>query len=322
MQKRALISGITGQDGSYLADLLLHKGYDVFGILPHRARPNFTNIQEILDRITLIDGDMTDSHSLALAVQEASPHEVYNLAAQSFVGKSWTCPDYTHDVTCLGLVRLLRACREYAPEARIYQASSSEMFGPSSAPQSERTPFNPVSPYAVAKVAAHLAARNHRDRYDAFVACGILFNHESERRGEHFVTQKIAKAAALIKAGQRDKLQLGDLSARRDWGYAPDYVTAMWMMLQQDEPHEYVIGTGQSYSVENFATWAFEEVGLNWRDHVVFDDSLVRPQEIPVLLADPSLAAKELGWKPAVEIRPMIRRMVRHWTSQYSPESV
>ncbi len=311
MAKQALITGITGQDGSYLAELLLAKGYKVFGLLQRSATDQFENIRHILDDVTLITGDLADSSSLVRAVQQSEPDEVYNLAAQSFVHASWDLPLLTGDVTGVGVARILEAVRTVKPEAKFYQASSSEMFGKVvETPQKETTPFYPRSPYGVAKVYGHWATVNYRESHNMFAASGILFNHESPRRGRDFVTRKIATAAARIKAGLEKKLPLGNLDAKRDWGFAGDHVKAMWLMLQQEKPEDYVVGTGENHSVGEFVELAFTHVGLNWRDYVVADERFMRPAEVDILLADPSKAKAVLHWQPAVTFTELVDMMV------------
>ena len=307
----ALITGITGQDGSYLADHLLALGYEVHGVVRRSSTPGYGRIAHILDRITLHDGDLLDQGSLVRAVAAAGPHEVYNLGAQSFVGRSWTEPVHTAEVTGLGAVRLLEAVSIAAPDARVYQASTSEMFG--NAP-SDRIgpdgPFHPRSPYGTAKLFAHTSAVNHRESYGRFVACGILFNHESPRRGAEFVTRKICAGAARARGGDRTPLMLGNLSARRDWGWAPDYVDAMHRMLQVSEPTDLIVATGVSHSVRDLCRVAFGAVGLEWEAHVQVDPALVRPAEVDTLVGDPSRAESLLGWRRTVDFEEMIRRMV------------
>ena len=311
MKKRALITGITGQDGSYLAEFLLRKDYQVFGLTRRTSTSNYDRIKEIIDEITLIPGDLLDEHSLTNAIKESQPDEIYNLASQSFVPASWSQPVLTGEFTALGVTRMLEAIRLAKPEARFYQASSSEMFGKvQETPQTETTPFYPRSPYGVAKVYGHWITVNYRESYKLFAVSGILFNHESPRRGLEFVTRKITHAVARIKLNQQKSLKLGNLEAKRDWGYAPDYVEAMWLMLQQEKPEDFVIGTGKTWSVENFAKIAFEAVGLNWRDYVEIDKSLIRPAEVELLRADPAKAKKILGWQPKIGFEQMIKIMV------------
>jgi GDPmannose 4,6-dehydratase len=311
MSKRALITGITGQDGSYLAEFLLGQGYDVFGLVRRTSTVNFSRIDHIQDRIHLISGDMLDQTSLQLALQQCQPQEVYNLAAQSFVQTSWTQPVFTGDVTALGVTRLLDAIRHVDASIRFYQASSSEMFGKvREVPQSETTPFYPRSPYGVAKVYGHWITINYRESYDMHATSGILFNHESERRGLEFVTRKVTYNVAKIKHGLASELRLGNLDARRDWGFAGDYVRAMWLMLQQDKPDDYVIATGETHSVEELVSVAFDYVGLDWHDHVVQDPQFMRPAEVDFLVGDASKARRVLGWEPKVTFAELIRMMV------------
>jgi GDPmannose 4,6-dehydratase len=311
--KRALISGITGQDGSYLAELLLEKGYQVFGIVRRSSIENVDRILHLIDRITFLQADLLDQSSLITALQQAKPQEVYNLAAQSFVPTSWSQPVLTGEFTALGVTRMLEALRAVDRSIRFYQASSSEMFGnPIEHPQRESTPFAPRSPYGVAKVYGHYIAVNYRESYDMFVCSGILFNHESPRRGMEFVSRKITHAVAQIKLGEKRVLKLGNLQARRDWGYAGDYVHAMWQMLQLDRPDDFVIGTGISHSVEDLVKDAFSGVGLEWKEFVSIDEEFFRPAEVDHLLADSSKAHKLLGWKPAVPFEELIPMMVEH----------
>ncbi|MDP3997587.1 MAG: GDP-mannose 4,6-dehydratase [Candidatus Andersenbacteria bacterium] len=311
MQKSALITGITGQDGSYLAELLLGKGYKVFGLVQRSATDPFDNIRHILDKIEIVVGDMSDSSSLLRAMQLAQPDEVYNLAAQSFVRSSWDLPIMTGDVTGVGVTRMLEAVKEVKPKARFYQASSSEMFGKVvETPQKETTPFHPRSPYGVAKVYGHWITVNYRESYGMFACSGILFNHEGPRRGYEFVTQKIASTAAYIKEGLAKELRLGNMDAKRDWGFAGDYVEAMWLMLQQNEPDDFVIGTGETHSVQEFVELAFEHVGLPWQDYVTQDKRYMRPAEVDMLLADPSKAKNKLGWEPKVKFPELVKMMV------------
>lgn len=309
--KTALITGITGQDGSYLAEFLLEKGYRVVGLVRRSSTLNFERIAHIQEQIELIPGDLTDQNSLHAILRETEPDEVYNLAAQSFVQTSWSQPILTGDVTALGVTRLLDAIRLHNPAIRLYQASSSEMFGKVQAvPQTEETPFYPRSPYGVAKVYGHWITVNYRESYGLYAASGILFNHESPRRGLEFVTRKVTDAVARIKLGQATELRLGNLDAKRDWGYAGDYVRAMWLMLQQDLPKDYVIATGESHSVEELVDVAFSYVDLDWRDFVVQDPRFMRPAEVDLLIGDASLAAEDLGWRPAVTFEELIRMMV------------
>ncbi|MGC8499384.1 MAG: GDP-mannose 4,6-dehydratase [Acidimicrobiales bacterium] len=311
MGPTALITGITGQDGSYLAELLLDQGYRVVGLLRRTSTTSIERIGHIQDRLTLVSGDLTDEVSLINLLREHRPHEVYNLAAQSFVQVSWTQPVLTGETTALGVTRLLDAIRIVDPEIRFYQASSSEMFGRvRQVPQDEATPFYPRSPYGVAKVYGHWITVNYRESYGLFAASGILFNHESPRRGLEFVTRKVTHAAARIAAGLQSELRLGNLDARRDWGYAGDYVRAMAAMLQRDEPRDYVIATGQTHSVRELCEVAFGALGLSWEDHVVTDPALLRPAEVDLLVGDPSLAERELGWRADVDFYRLIEMMV------------
>lgn len=313
----ALITGAAGQDGSYLAEFLVNKDYKVYGLLPLRGKPDLSNLAVVRDKITLLDGDMTDQSSLDAALAMADFDEVYNLAAQSFVGRSWSAPVYTHNVTSMGLIRLLEAVRKHDKHTRVYQASSSEIFGAAVPPQSERTPLLPNNPYAVAKAAAHLTARNYRESYGMHVSCGILFNHESERRGEMFVTQKIAKGAAMIRRGRMKKLHLGNLDAKRDWGYSPEYVEAMWKILQLEDPVDLVIGTGVAHSVEELVAMAFEVVGLDWREHVAIDRQFIRPVDVPELRAATAQAQRLIDWNPQVDLRAIVTKMVTHWLKEH-----
>ena len=309
--KRALITGITGQDGSYLAEFLLEKGYEVFGILRRSSTTNFERLQDIRDHIRMIPGDLLDQNSLMEAVRTARPDEVYNLAAQSFVPTSWNQPVLTAEFTALGVTRLLEAVRVVKPEARVYQASSSEMFGKArEVPQNENTPFHPRSPYGVAKVYGHWIAVNYRESYGLYTCSGILFNHESPRRGLEFVTRKVSDGVARIKLGLAEKIVLGNLDARRDWGFAGDYVRAMWLMLRRDEPADYVIATGVTHSVRDLVEVAFSHVGLAWEEHVATDPSLLRPAEVDILRGDSKKAEEELGWRPEVDFEGLVRMMV------------
>jgi GDPmannose 4,6-dehydratase len=307
----ALITGITGQDGSYLAELLLDKGYDVFGIVRRSSTTPYERIGHLVDRVTLISADLLDQHSLVDAMAEARPDEIYNLAAQSFVQTSWTQPVLTGEFTAMGVTRMLEAMRKSAPTARFYQASSSEMFGKVvESPQRESTPFYPRSPYGVAKVYGHWITVNYRESYGLYAVSGILFNHESPRRGLEFVTRKVTDGVARIKLGVQRELRLGNLDARRDWGFAGDYVDAMWRMLQQDEPEDYVVGTGETHSVRELCEVAFSCAGLDYRDHVVQDPRFYRPAEVDLLVADPSKARRQLAWSPRVSFRELVEMMV------------
>ena len=307
----ALITGITGQDGSYLAEFLLSKGYDVIGMVRRSSTVTFQRIHQIQDNITIIQGDLHDQSSLVDLVERYHPEEVYNLAAQSFVPTSWNQPVLTGGVTALGVTRMLEAIRLVNPETRFYQASSSEMFGKvREVPQNENTPFYPRSPYGVAKVYAHWITVNYRESYDLFAVSGILFNHESPRRGLEFVTRKITYGVARIKLGLTKELRLGNLESRRDWGFAGDYVEAMWMMLQRGEPEDFVIGTGETHSVRELCQLAFSHVGLDYEEFVVQDPRFYRPAEVDMLVADPGQAIEQLGWKPKIKFEELIQRMV------------
>ncbi|MFN2237117.1 MAG: GDP-mannose 4,6-dehydratase [Anaerolineales bacterium] len=307
----AIITGVTGQDGSYLADFLLSKGYKVIGMVRRSSTVTFGRIEHIQDHIDIIQGDLHDQSSLVSLIEEYRPDEVYNLAAQSFVPTSWKQPVLTGEVTALGVTRILEAIRLVNPETRFYQASSSEMFGKVRAvPQSESTPFYPRSPYGVAKVYGHWVTVNYRESYNLFACSGILFNHESPRRGLEFVTRKITHGVARIKLGLAKELRLGNLEARRDWGYAGDYVEGMWMMLQQDQPDDYVICTGKTHSVREFCEAAFAHVGLNYKDYVIQDERFYRPAEVDLLVGDPQKARKVLGWEPRVSFDELIQMMV------------
>jgi GDPmannose 4,6-dehydratase len=315
--KRAFVTGITGQDGSHLAELLLAKGYEVHGLIRRSSSINSWRIDHLYEepdadnrRLFLHYGDLSDAVGLVNLIREIQPHEVYNLAAQSHVAVSFQVPESTADITGVGAIRLLDAIRAADPDTRYYQASSSEMFGSTPPPQSEATPFHPRSPYACAKVFAHHVTVNYREAYGLFACNGILFNHEGERRGETFVTRKISRAVARIAAGQQDHLTLGNLDARRDWGYAGDYVQAMWLMLQQDEPDDYVVATGEAHTVREFCEVAFDHVGLRWQDYVRVDKRYERPAEVDYLLGDPSKARAKLGWAPTVTFEQLVHLMV------------
>jgi GDPmannose 4,6-dehydratase len=307
----ALITGITGQDGSYLAEFLLAKDYRVVGMVRRTSTLNFHRIAHIQDKLELVPGDLGDQVSLIRILEEYRPDEVYNLAAQSFVQTSWNQPVFTGDVTALGVTRMLDAIRIVNPKIRMYQASSSEMFGKVvEVPQRETTPFYPRSPYGVAKVYGHWITVNYRESYDLFAVSGILFNHESPRRGLEFVTRKISHQAARIKLGLTNELRLGNLDAQRDWGYAGDYVQAMWLMMQGEVPSDYVIATGETHSVDQFLNIAFEHLDLDWRDYVVQDPRYMRPAEVDLLVGDSSKAGRELGWEPSVSFVELVRMMV------------
>jgi GDPmannose 4,6-dehydratase len=308
---KALITGITGQDGSYLAELLLAKGYDVVGVVRRTSHHSYERIEHLLDRVEVVAADLLDQHSLTVVLQETRPDEVYNLAAQSYVPTSWTQPVLTGEFTALGVTRILEAIRLVHPTARFYQASSSEMFGKvTETPQRETTAFYPRSPYGVAKVYGHWITVNYRESYDLFAVSGILFNHESPRRGIEFVTRKVTDGVARIKLGLATELRLGNLEARRDWGFAGDYVEAMWRMLQQDTPQDYVVGTGETHSVRELVELAFGHAGLDYRQYVVSDPKYYRPAEVDLLLADPAKARRELGWAPKVSFGELVALMV------------
>lgn len=310
-QKKALVTGITGQDGSYLAELLLAKGYEVHGLVRRSSSFNTWRIDAVRDHLVLHYGDLVDQNSLVRTIQSVQPDEIYNLAAQSHVKVSFEMPEYTANVVGSGVLRLLDAVRELELPSRVYQAGSSEMFGlVHETPQKETTPFHPRSPYAVSKVFGHYMAVNYREGYGMHVSNGILFNHESPRRGENFVTRKITMGLAAIKKGKEKELRLGNLDAKRDWGFAGDYVDAMWRMLQQDQPGDYVVATGHTYSVREFLDEAFGYVGLDWKDFVVVDPRFFRPAEVDLLLGDPTKAKTVLGWEPKVGFRELVRMMV------------
>ncbi len=310
--KRALITGVTGQDGSYLAEFLLSMDYEVLGMVRRTSTINFERIKNIQDDINIVSGDLLDQASLIDIIERYRPNEVYNLAAQSFVQTSWTQPVFTGEVTGLGVTRLLDAVRLVDPDIRFYQASSSEMFGKvREVPQNEHTPFYPRSPYGVAKVYAHWITVNYRESYDLFAVSGICFNHESPRRGHEFVTRKIARAAAQIKLGLQDELRLGNMEARRDWGYAPDYVRGMWMMLQQEEPEDFVLSTGVTHTVEEFARIAFDAVSLDFKDFTVQDPRYMRPADVDLLIGDPSKANTKLGWRASTSFQELVSIMVK-----------
>lgn len=320
MTKRALITGITGQDGSYLAELLLEKGYEVHGIIRRSSSFNTQRIDHIYrdahdpkSRLFLLHGDLSDSSGLNTILRKVEPDEIYNLGAQSHVRVSFDTPEYTTDVTALGTIRILEAIREVGITPKFYQASSSEMFGKVvETPQSEQTPFHPRSPYACAKVFAYFATVNYREAYNLFACNGILFNHESERRGETFVTRKITRAATRIKFGLQEKLFLGNLDAKRDWGYAKDYVEAMWLMMQAESSDDYVIATGETHSVQEFVEETFSYLEMDWKEHVEIDPWYYRPSEVDLLLGDSSKARRELGWEPRVGFKDLVKLMVNH----------
>ncbi len=308
---KALVTGVTGQDGSYLAEFLLEKGYEVVGVVRRTSHHSYERIEHLLDRIEVVAADLLDQHSLTVVLQETRPDEVYNLAAQSYVPTSWTQPVLTGEFTALGVTRILEAVRLVHPTAKFYQASSSEMFGNvRETPQRETTPFYPRSPYGVAKVYGHWITVNYRESYGLYAVSGILFNHESPRRGIEFVTRKVTDGVARIKLGLAKELKLGNLDARRDWGFAGDYVDAMWRMLQQPAPADYVIGTGETHSVRELVQLAFSHVGLDWQKHVISDSRYYRPAEVDLLQADPSKARKELGWSPKIGFADLVAMMV------------
>lgn len=326
MAKSALITGITGQDGSYLAEFLLSRGYKVYGLVRRSSSINNERISHLTGDITLLPGDLLDQTSLASAIRQSQPDEVYNLAAQSFVATSWNQPELTGQFTALGVTRLLEAIRTENQKIRFYQASSSEMFGSTPPPQNEQTPFHPRSPYGVSKLYGHFATINYRESYGMFACSGILFNHESPRRGLEFVTRKVSDAVAQIKLGLLDKMTIGNLDARRDWGFAGDYVRAMWMMLQQDRPDDYVIATGVSKSVRELVDTAFRVVNLDYRDYVTVDTSLLRPAEVDYLCGDSSYAREKLNWSPDTDFEQLVQMMVeedleRHRRHSYAREA-
>ncbi|MBI1912014.1 MAG: GDP-mannose 4,6-dehydratase [Deltaproteobacteria bacterium] len=309
--KKALVTGVTGQDGSYLSEFLLEKGYEVYGMVRRASVERFDRIEHIREKLNLIQGDLTDQSSLDEAVKSIQPDEVYNLAAQSFVPTSWNQPTLTGEVTGMGTTRLLESVRKIKPDARFYQASSSEMFGQvREVPQTELTPFHPRSPYGVAKVYGHFITVNYRESYNLFACSGILFNHESPRRGLEFVTRKITYNVAKIKLGLATELRLGNLDAKRDWGFAGDYVEAMWLMLQQSAPDDYVIATGETHTVREFVEIAFESAGLDWKKYVVIDPKFLRPAEVELLVGDPAKAKAKLGWTPKVGFVELVKMMV------------
>ena len=312
-KKRAVITGITGQDGSYLAEFLLEKDYEVFGLIRRSSTVNFERISHLQDKLELISGDLLDQKSLVTALQTAKPHEVYNLGAQSFVPASWEQPMLTGEITGLGVTRMLEAIRTTDEEIRFYQASTSELFGKAQeTPQSETTPFYPRSPYGVSKLYAHWITIYYRESFDMFACAGILFNHESPRRGLEFVTRKITHAVARIKHGIDEELRLGNLDARRDWGFAGDFVQAMWLMLQQDKPDDFVIATGETRTIREFCQVAFDRAGLDWEKYVVIDERFFRPAEVNILLGDAAKASETLGWKPETSFEKMVQLMVDH----------
>ena len=319
MTKTALITGITGQDGSYLAELLLEKGYEVWGIIRRSSNFNTQRIDHIFkdvhqkeNKLQLVYGDLSDASSIGAIIRKIMPDEVYNLAAQSHVKVSFEIPEYTADITAMGSLRILEAIRQFCPKAKYYQASSSEMYGKvKETPQSEKTPFHPRSPYGVSKVFSYWITKNYRESYDMFACNGILFNHESPRRGETSVTKKITKAIAKIKAGKQKKLYLGNLDAKRDWGYAKDYVEAMWLMLQAEKPEDYVIATGETHSVKEFLEEAFNLVGLKWEDYVEIDQRYFRPAEVDLLIGNPKKAKEKLNWEPKTKFKELVKIMLK-----------
>jgi len=322
--KRVLITGINGMDGSHLADLLLKKDYKVFGMERRSSSRNRINTLHLEDKITFLHGDLTDQNSLFRCIKESDPDEVYNLGSQSFVGESWNTPEQTSNVSGLGVMRMLEAIREYGKPIKFYQASTSEMFGKMvENPANENTPFYPRSPYGVAKLYGHWIMKNYRESYNMFTCSGILFNHESERRGIEFVTRKISDGVARIYLGLQDKIILGNLDAKRDWGYAPDYCEAMWLMLQQDKPDDYVISTGDTHSIGEFLDIAFDEIGLsNWKKYVEQDPRFMRPAEVDILRGDSSKAKEKLNWKPKTSFEELVRKMVKSDIKLYHQKSV
>ena len=309
--RKALITGITGQDGSHLAEFLLSKGYRVYGMVRRTSSENYQRLVKIRDQVELLPGDLLDDASIARVVEKVQPDEIYNLAAMSFVPTSWQQPVLTAEFTGVGVTRVLEALQRYCPKARFYQASSSEMFGKvRETPQRESTPFHPRSPYGVAKVYGHFITVNFRESYGIYACSGILFNHEGPRRGLEFVTRKISHGVARIKLGLANELRLGNLQAKRDWGYAGDYVRAMWLMMQQDQPDDYVVGMGETHSIEEFVKLAFNRVGLDWHKYVIVDPQFYRPAEVDLLLADPTKARQVLGWEPEVDFQQLVHMMV------------
>ena len=323
MAKRALVTGVNGMDGSHLADFLLSKGYEVWGMERRSSAKNRTNTKHLEGKITFVNGDMTDQNSLVRCLKESDPDEVYNLAAQSFVGESWNTPEYTSEVTGLGVLRMLEAIREYGKPVKFYQASSSEMFGRMiENPANEETPFYPRSPYGVSKLYGHWITKNYRESYGIYTCSGILFNHESERRGIEFVTRKITDGVARIHLGLSDSISLGNLEAKRDWGYAPDYVEAMWLMMQQETPDDFVIATGETRSIRELLTAAFNEVNIDdWEKYVKQDPRFMRPAEVDVLRGDCTKAKNVLGWSPKVSFEEMVSRMVKNDIALISGET-
>jgi GDPmannose 4,6-dehydratase len=323
MKKRALITGISGQDGGFLAEFLLEKGYEVYGMERRSSTPMRINCSHLEDKITFLNGDLSDQNSLLRCLKESDPDEVYNLGAQSFVGESWNTPEQTGDVTGLGVLRVLEAIREYGKPIKFYQASTSEMFGKMEKFANEDTKFHPRSPYGVAKLYAHWITVNYRESYDMFNCCGILFNHESERRGIEFVTRKITDAVAKIHLGLQDKVMLGNLDVKRDWGYAPDYVEAMWLMLQQDNPSDYVVATGDIHTLGDFLKYSFKHIGVDdWEKYVGKDERYYRPADVFYLAGNSTKAETELGWKPRTSFEDMVDRMIKNDIKKYHEKSV
>ena len=321
--KRALITGVNGMDGSHLADLLLEKGYEVYGMERRSSSKNRTNTSHLEGKITFINGDLTDQNSLLRCLKESDPDEVYNLGSQSFVGESWNTPEQTSDVTGLGVLRMLEAIRECGKDSKFYQASTSEMFGKMEKFANENTKFHPRSPYGVAKLYGHWITKNYRESYNMFTCSGILFNHEGERRGIEFVTRKITDGVARIYLGLQDKIVLGNLDTKRDWGYAPDYVEAMWLMLQQDSPEDYVVATGKIHSLADFLTLAFKEIGiLNWKKYIGHDERYMRPADVYYLAGDSSKIQEELGWKRKISFEKMISKMVKNDIKLYKERGI
>ena len=323
MKKRALITGISGQDGGFLAEFLLEKDYEVYGMERRSSTPMRINCSHLEDKITFLNGDLSDQNSLMRCLKESDPDEVYNLASQSFVGESWNTPEQTGDVTGLGVLRMLEAIREYGKSIKFYQASTSEMFGKMEKFANEDTKFHPRSPYGVAKLYAHWITVNYRESYDMFNCCGILFNHESERRGIEFVTRKITDGVARIHLGLQDKIMLGNLDVKRDWGYAPDYVEAMWLMLQQDNPSDYVVATGDIHTLGDFLKYSFKHIGIDdWGKYVGRDERYYRPADVFYLAGNSTKAETELGWKPRTSFDVMVDRMIKNDIKKYHDKSV
>jgi len=323
MKKRALITGISGQDGGFLAEFLLEKDYEVYGMERRSSTPMRINCSHLEDKITFLNGDLSDQNSLMRCLKESDPDEVYNLASQSFVGESWNTPEQTGDVTGLGVLRMLEAIREYGKSIKFYQASTSEMFGKMEKFANEDTKFHPRSPYGVAKLYAHWITVNYRESYDMFNCCGILFNHESERRGIEFVTRKITDGVARIHLGLQDKIMLGNLDVKRDWGYAPDYVEAMWLMLQQDNPSDYVVAIGDIHTLGDFLKYSFKHIGIDdWEKYVGRDERYYRPADVFYLAGNSTKAETELGWKPRTSFDVMVDRMIKNDIKKYHEKSV